>query len=73
MISPDKLNDIRKERLKSLGLNDQAIYANIERIKEELDFFQGIVDKIGCEVVDVSNRAVEETAGIIAKIIQQKK
>lgn len=71
-ISPEKLNDIRKERLKSLGLNDKAIYANIGRIKEELDFFQGIVDKIGCEVVDVSNRAVEETAGIILNTIKKK-
>lgn len=71
-ISPEKLNDIRKERLKSLGLNDKAIYANIGRIKEELEFFQGIVDKIGCEVVDVSNRAVEETAGIILNTIKKK-
>ncbi|RDZ15422.1 phosphoenolpyruvate synthase regulatory protein [Priestia megaterium] len=71
-ISPEKLNDIRKERLKSLGLNDKAIYANIGRIKEELEFFKGIVDKIGCEVVDVSNRAVEETAGIILNTIKKK-
>ena len=41
-ISPEKLNDIRKERLKSLGLNDKAIYANIGRIKEELEFFKGL-------------------------------
>jgi regulator of PEP synthase PpsR (kinase-PPPase family) len=71
-ISPEKLNDIRKERLKSLGLNDKAIYANSGRIKEELEFFQGLVDKIGCEVVDVSNRAVEETAGIILNTIKKK-
>ncbi|MEH7661908.1 kinase/pyrophosphorylase, partial [Bacillus velezensis] len=37
-ISPDKLNHIRKERLKSLGLNDKAIYANINRIKESLEY-----------------------------------
>lgn len=45
-ISPDKLNHIRKERLKSLGLNDKAIYANINRIKEELEYFEKIVDRI---------------------------
>ena len=28
-ISPEKLNDIRKERLKTLGLSDNANYANI--------------------------------------------
>jgi regulator of PEP synthase PpsR (kinase-PPPase family) len=64
-ISPDKLNDIRKERLKALGLNDEASYANIERIKEELKYFDKVAEKIGCKVIDVSNKAVEETANLI--------
>lgn len=64
-ISPEKLNDIRKERLLSLGLNDQASYANIERIKLEIDYFAKIVDRIGCSIIDVTNKAVEETANVI--------
>ncbi|WP_044895836.1 pyruvate, water dikinase regulatory protein [Bacillus alveayuensis] len=68
-ISPEKLNFIRRERLKSLGLNDQAVYANINRIKEELAFFEKVVEKIGCQVIDVSNKAVEETANIIQTIM----
>lgn len=64
-ISPKKLNEIRKERLKALGLEDQAIYANIQRIKDELEYFDQIVDQIGCETVDVSSKAVEEVANII--------
>lgn len=64
-INPEKLNDIRRERLKALGLGDQAIYANIKRIHQELDYFDKIVEKIGCQVIDVSNKAVEETANII--------
>lgn len=64
-ISPDKLNHIRKERLKALGLNADANYANIERIKRELAYFDEVADRIGCTVIDVSNKAVEETANII--------
>lgn len=64
-ISPEKLNEIRRERLKALGLNDQASYANVSRIKEELSFFDEVVNNIGCEVIDVTNKAVEETANII--------
>lgn len=71
-ISPDKLNHIRKERLKSLGLNDKAIYANINRIKEELEYFEKIVGRIGCDVVDVSNKAVEETANIIHNMMTKR-
>ncbi|AGT32824.1 phosphotransferase [Geobacillus genomosp. 3] len=70
-ISPDKLLSIRRERLKSLGLNDQAIYANMDRIKEELAYFDGVVKKIGCDVIDVTNKAVEETASIIIKKLKR--
>ncbi|MBS4173567.1 pyruvate, water dikinase regulatory protein [Bacillus sp. FJAT-49736] len=69
-ISPEKLNHIRKERLISLGLNDQASYANIDRIKQEIDYFDQIASKIGCKVIDVTNKAVEETANIIMNQIR---
>lgn len=65
VISPDKLNHIRKERLIALGLNGDANYAQINRIHEEISHFHKVVDKIGCEVIDVTNRAVEETANLI--------
>jgi len=70
-ISPEKLNNIRRERLLSLGLNDQASYANIERIKEELTFFEKVVKKIKCPVIDVTNKAVEETANVILNYVQK--
>ncbi|MGE8206213.1 pyruvate, water dikinase regulatory protein [Heyndrickxia sp. NPDC080065] len=64
-ISSEKLNYIRRERLLALGLNDEASYANIDRIKSELEYFDKIVTKMGCKVIDVTNKAVEETANII--------
>ncbi len=67
-ISREKLIDIRKERLKALGLGDHATYATLQRIDEELTYFDQIIDKIGCEVIDVSNKAVEETANIIMQM-----
>lgn len=72
-ISPEKLNTIRKERLKSLGLGDHAIYANVERIKEELKNFDSIVAKLNCPIIDVTNKAVEETANTIINIINNRK
>ena len=64
-ISPEKLNQIRRERLISLGLSDSASYASINRIKNELDYFEKVVNKIKCPVIDVTNKAVEETANLI--------
>lgn len=65
-----KLNEIRKERLKTLGLDDDALYATKNRIEEELHYFDKVVEQIGCEVIDVSNMAIEEIANII---IQRQK
>ena len=67
-ISREKLIDIRKERLKALGLGDHATYATLQRIDEELTYFDQIINKIDCEVIDVSNKAVEETANIIMQM-----
>lgn len=63
--NPEKLISIREERLKSLGLSGGAKYANYERIKEELDYSKQVMEELGCFVIDVSNRAIEETAEII--------
>lgn len=68
-IDPEKLNVIRKERLVQLGLNDDANYAQDQRILEELDYFNEIVERIGCAVIDVSNKAIEETANEIIKLV----
>jgi len=62
---PDYLNKIRKERLKVLGLNDNAIYANLTRIIKELEYADIYMKKIGCRKINVTNKAVEETANII--------
>lgn len=69
-ITSDKLNEIRKERLKALGLGDKATYANLDRIDQELAYFEKIVKKIGCKTIDVSNKAVEETANSILQMIK---
>lgn len=61
----DKLNEIRQERLKSLGLDFGANYANVDRINAELEYSREIMEKLGCVVIDVSNKAIEETAGEI--------
>ncbi|MGM8214139.1 pyruvate, water dikinase regulatory protein [Bacillaceae bacterium W0354] len=70
-INVDKLNHIRTERLKALGLDGTANYAKKERIEEELTYFNRVVNKIGCQTIDVSNKAVEETANIILQYMKR--
>lgn len=69
--NPEKLNQIRRERLKTLGLNDSANYANLERIMVELEHADALFKKLGCTVIDVSQKAVEETASIVIHLIKE--
>ncbi len=68
---PYKLIEIRKERIKALGLKDGANYASIQRIIEELEYADEIMRKLSCPVIDVSARAVEESASIILEICRE--
>ena len=61
-IKPEQLYVIRKERLASLGLSAKANYADMDRILKELEYAEKIMKKIGCTIIDVTNKAVEETA-----------
>lgn len=71
-IKPRQLSEIRKERLKALGLHGQANYASCERILEELDYAEKIMRKLGCPIFDVSNKAVEEVANKILQIVREE-
>ncbi|SDC31653.1 pyruvate, water dikinase regulatory protein [Shouchella lonarensis] len=71
-ISPEKLNGIRAERLKALGLKTEAKYADMNRIKEELDYASRVMARIQCPIIDVSTKAVEETANMISDMFRKK-
>lgn len=69
-IKPEILNEIRQERLRTLGLKSGADYASLERILTELEYAEGIMRKVGCPRIDVSNKAVEETASKVLEILR---
>ncbi len=67
-IQPQQLHQIRRERLKTLGLTASADYASMERILKELEYALAIMQKLKCPVIDVTNKAVEETASRVLEI-----
>jgi len=73
LIDPFKLNEIRSERLKIMGLSDTAVYADINRINTELEYAKGIMRRVHCMIINVSNRAIEETASIIMEYVRKNK
>ena len=73
IIDPYKLNNIRSERLRAIGLEDEANYASIERIQSELDYAKAIMRRLHCQVLDVSNKSIEETASLVMQLIDKNR
>lgn len=71
VIDPAKLNNIRSERLRSMGLDPQSCYADSSRILEELEYAKSIMRKLKCPIIDVSNKAIEETANKILELVRK--
>lgn len=68
MIDPLQLIEIRKRRLDKFHRIPTGIeYASDSRILEEFDFADKIIRRIGCKTIDVTQRAIEDTALIILK------
>ncbi len=65
----DTLTNFRRERMLSYGLPAETVYTNSERIQQEIDFAMDLYQKIGCSVINVAQRSIEETAEIILQNI----
>lgn len=62
-IKPEKLQQVRKERLQMMGLDpDGTSYSNIENVTDEIKHSREVMKKLGCKVFDVTEKAIEETA-----------
>lgn len=70
-VSKEKLSSIRSERLKTIGLEPEANYSNVESIEKELEYAHSIMHRLHCRVIDVTNKAIEETASEIIAIVQK--
>ena len=72
-VEPDILLGIRTSRLRSLGLTSSSDYANYEKILDELEYAESIMKRIRCPIVDVSKKAIEETATDILMLLKNSK
>jgi len=43
------------------------MYSNTDKIKAELEYADKIFKKIGCLVINVANKSIEETATLITE------
>lgn len=71
VINPLQLIEIRKKRLdKFHRMPNDIEYASDARILEEFEFSDKIIKKVGCKTINVTQRAIEDTALIILESIK---
>ena len=70
---PERLIDVRKNRMTSLNEKHGTNYTNIERIKNEVEEAKKTFKKYKWPTIDVTRKSVEETAVSVIKIYEIKK
>ena len=68
-ISPDRLIQIRRNRLLSLKENRESTYIDIEAVREETVKARRLYERMGWPVIDVTRRSVEETAAAVLNLL----
>tara|TARA_A100001015_G_C14989525_1_gene713203 strand:- start:262 stop:1086 length:825 start_codon:yes stop_codon:yes gene_type:complete len=67
---PERLADIRKNRMNSLKESENKSYTDIENIKKEVNQAKNTFKKYKWPTIDVTRKSVEETAASIIKIYE---
>ena len=65
---PERLADLRKNRMNSLKESDNTTYTNLDDIRDEVMNAKKTFKKYKWPVIDVTRKSVEETAASIIKI-----
>ena len=68
MTEPERLLDIRKNRMNSLKESENTNYTNLNKIKEEVNQARLTFKKYSWPTIDITRKSVEETAASIIKI-----
>ena len=67
---PERLVDLRKNRMNSLKETENKSYTDLDKIKKEVDEAKNTFRKYMWPVIDVTRKSVEETAASVIKIYE---
>tara|TARA_B100000902_G_scaffold378556_1_gene411918 strand:+ start:1580 stop:2404 length:825 start_codon:yes stop_codon:yes gene_type:complete len=67
---PERLVDIRKNRMNTLKETENKFYTDLEKIKKEVDDAKKTFKKYKWPTIDVTRKSVEETAASVIKIYE---
>ena len=68
-VSPDRLIQIRRNRLLNIREERESAYIELESVRDEIVRARRMFEKYGWPVIDVTRRSVEETAAAVINIL----
>jgi [pyruvate, water dikinase]-phosphate phosphotransferase / [pyruvate, water dikinase] kinase len=72
LVSPDRLIQIRRNRLLSLNETRESAYVDVDAVREETIRARRLFEKQGWPVIDVTRRSVEETAASVMNLLANR-
>ncbi|HZS25037.1 MAG TPA: pyruvate, water dikinase regulatory protein [Gaiellaceae bacterium] len=72
-IDPDRLAEIRRARVRTMGATRDRRYAELVEIYEELEDAKKLHRRIGCPVIDITELSIEETAHRVLRVVEERK
>jgi len=73
LINPDRLIEIRKNRIVSMNDVSNTSYVDYTKVEQEIAEAKKIYQQHGWPIIDVTRKSVEETAATIIKLYEQRK
>ena len=70
--APERLVQIRRNRLLSLNESTETSYVDGERVTKEVAFARRLFADNGWPVIDVTRRSIEETAAAVIRLYQER-
>ena len=67
---PERLVEIRKNRMNSLKENTNKLYTDLDQIRKEVEMAKNTFKKYKWPTIDVTRKSVEETAASVIKIYE---
>jgi regulator of PEP synthase PpsR (kinase-PPPase family) len=72
-VSPDRLVQIRKNRLDGLNATRASSYVDHDAVRDETVKARRAFERRGWPVIDVTRRSVEETAAAIINVLNERR
>jgi hypothetical protein len=71
-INPERLVQIRRNRLLSLNQSPETAYVDIERVQEEMTFARRMIADQDWPTIDMTRRSIEEAAAAIINLFNDR-